>query len=117
MARKATELKQSGVDVISLSLGEPDFDTPHVLKQAGIEAIKKNITHYTPVPGLQDVRESICAKFKRDNGLHFNPSQIVVSNGAKQSITNVVLTLVDPGEEVILPAPVSYTHLTLPTKA
>ena len=113
MARKATELKQSGVDVISLSLGEPDFDTPEVLKQAGIEAIEKNITHYTPVPGLQDVREAICAKFKRDNGLDFAPSQIVVSNGAKQSITNVVLTLVDPGEEVILPAPywVSYADM------
>ncbi|MGB0462450.1 MAG: aminotransferase class I/II-fold pyridoxal phosphate-dependent enzyme, partial [Flavobacteriales bacterium] len=83
MARKATELKQSGVDVISLSLGEPDFDTPEVLKQAGIEAIENNITHYTPVPGLQDVREAICAKFKRDNGLDFTPSQIVVSNGAK----------------------------------
>ena len=113
MARKATELKQSGVDVISLSLGEPDFDTPEVLKQAGIEAIEKNITHYTPVPGLQDVREAICAKFKRDNRLDFTPSQIVVSNGAKQSITNVVLTLVDPGEEVILPAPywVSYADM------
>ena len=113
MARKATELKQSGVDVISLSLGEPDFDTPEVLKQAGIDAIEKNITHYTPVPGLQDVREAICAKFKRDNGLDFTPSQIVVSNGAKQSITNVVLTLVDPGEEVILPAPywVSYADM------
>ena len=113
MARKATEFKQSGVDVISLSLGEPDFDTPEVLKQAGIEAIEKNITHYTPVPGLQDVREAICAKFKRDNGLDFTPSQIVVSNGAKQSITNVVLTLVDPGEEVILPAPywVSYADM------
>ena len=113
MARKATELKQSGVDVISLSLGEPDFDTPEVLKQAGMEAIENNITHYTPVPGLQDVREAICAKFKRDNGLDFTPSQIVVSNGAKQSITNVVLTLVDPGEEVILPAPywVSYADM------
>ncbi|HBP44517.1 MAG TPA: aspartate aminotransferase [Flavobacteriales bacterium] len=113
MARKASELKHSGVDVISLSLGEPDFDTPEVLKQAGIGAIEKNITHYTPVPGLQDVREAICSKFKRDNGLDFTPSQIVVSNGAKQSITNVVLTLVDPGEEVILPAPywVSYADM------
>ena len=113
MARKASELKHSGVDVISLSLGEPDFDTPEVLKQAGIGAIEKNITHYTPVPGLQDVREAICSKFKRDNGLDFAPSQIVVSNGAKQSITNVVLTLVDPGEEVILPAPywVSYADM------
>jgi len=126
MARKANELKSAGVDVISLSLGEPDFDTPELIKDAGIEAIKNNITHYTPVPGLPDVREAISAKFKRDNGLDYAPSQIVVSNGAKQSITNVVLSLVDPGEEVILPAPywVSYadmvafaggTHRVLPT--
>lgn len=113
MARKATELKKSGVDVISLSLGEPDFDTPEVLKAAGIKAIEENITHYTPVPGILDVREAISKKFKRDNGLDYGPDQIVVSNGAKQSITNVVLSLVDPGEEVILPAPywVSYADM------
>jgi aspartate aminotransferase len=113
MARKATELKKSGVDVISLSLGEPDFDTPEVLKAAGIKAIEENITHYTPVPGILDVREAISQKFKRDNGLDYAPEQIVVSNGAKQSITNVVLSLVDPGEEVILPAPywVSYADM------
>jgi aspartate aminotransferase len=113
MARKATELKKSGVDVISLSLGEPDFDTPEILKEAGIQAIKDNITHYTPVPGILDVREAISMKFKRDNGLDYAPDQIVVSNGAKQSITNVVLSLIDPGEEVILPAPywVSYADM------
>ena len=113
MARKATELKKSGVDVISLSLGEPDFDTPEVLKAAGIKAIEENITHYTPVPGILAVREAISQKFKRDNGLNYAPDQIVVSNGAKQSITNVVLSLVDPGEEVILPAPywVSYADM------
>jgi|TARA_B100000768_G_scaffold159843_1_gene159118 aspartate aminotransferase len=113
MARKATELKKSGIDVISLSLGEPDFDTPEVLKAAGIKAIEDNITHYTPVPGIQEVREAISLKFKRDNGLDYAPDQIVVSNGAKQSITNVVLSLVDPGEEVILPAPywVSYADM------
>ena len=113
MARKATELKKSGVDVISLSLGEPDFDTPEILKEAGIQAIKDNITHYTPVPGILDVREAISMKFKRDNGLDYAPDQIVVSNGAKQSITNVILSLVDPGEEVILPAPywVSYADM------
>lgn len=127
MARKAAELKASGIDVISLSLGEPDFDTPELLKQAGIQAIEQNITHYTPVPGLQDVREAIAAKFKRDNNLPYTADQIVVSNGAKQSITNVVLSLVDPGEEVILPAPywVSYadmvalaggTSVVLPTR-
>ena len=113
MARKATELKKSGIDVISLSLGEPDFDTPQPIKDAGIQAIENNVTHYTPVPGILSVRESICRKFKRDNGLHFDADQIVVSNGAKQSITNVVLALVDPGEEVILPAPywVSYADM------
>ncbi|MDA0303157.1 MAG: pyridoxal phosphate-dependent aminotransferase [Bacteroidetes bacterium] len=113
MARKANELKDSGVDVISLSLGEPDFDTPQLMKDAGIQAIENNVTHYTPVPGILSVREAICRKFKRDNGLHFDPDQIVVSNGAKQSITNVVLALVDPGEEVILPAPywVSYADM------
>ena len=113
MARKATELKKSGIDVISLSLGEPDFDTPEVLKAAGIKAIEDNITHYTPVPGIQEVRQAISLKFKRDNGLDYAPDQIVVSNGAKQSITNVVLSLVDPGEEVILPAPywVSYADM------
>ena len=113
MARKATELKKSGVDVISLSLGEPDFDTPELLKAAGIKAIEENITHYTPVPGILAVREAISQKFKRDNGLNYAPDQIVVSNGAKQSITNVVLSLVDPGEEVILPAPywVSYADM------
>lgn len=113
MARKATELKKSGVDVISLSLGEPDFDTPDALKAAGIKAIEDNITHYTPVPGIQEVREAISQKFKRDNGLDYAPNEIVVSNGAKQSITNVVLSLVDPGEEVILPAPywVSYADM------
>ena len=113
MARKAAELKSSGVDVISLSLGEPDFDTPLPMKEAGIQAIENNITHYTPVPGILSVREAICRKFERDNGLLFNPDQIVVSNGAKQSITNVVLALVDPGEEVILPAPywVSYADM------
>ena len=113
MARKASELKDSGVDVISLSLGEPDFDTPQPMKDAGIQAIENNVTHYTPVPGILSVREAICRKFKRDNGLHFDVDQIVVSNGAKQSITNVVLALVDPGEEVILPAPywVSYADM------
>lgn len=113
MARKAAELKSSGMDVISLSLGEPDFDTPDPLKAAGIAAIEDNVTHYTPVPGIQDVREAIAYKFQRDNGLPYTPDQIVVSNGAKQSITNVVLSLVDPGEEVILPAPywVSYADM------
>ena len=113
MAQMARELKASGVDVISLSLGEPDFDTPSELKQAGIDSINANETHYTPVPGTQRVREAISKKFKRDNGLVYNSDQIVVSTGAKQSLANVILSIVNPGDEVILPAPfwVSYVEL------
>ena len=113
MAQMARELKASGVDVISLSLGEPDFDTPSELKQAGIDSINANETHYTPVPGTQRVRDAISKKFKRDNGLVYNSDQIVVSTGAKQSLANVILSLVNPGDEVILPAPfwVSYIEL------
>jgi aspartate aminotransferase len=113
MARMARELKASGVDVISLSLGEPDFDTPTELKQSGIDSINANETHYTPVPGTQRVRDAISKKFKRDNGLVYNTDQIVVSTGAKQSLANVILSLVNPGDEVILPAPfwVSYIEL------
>ena len=113
MAKMARELKASGIDVISLSLGEPDFDTPEPLKQAGIDAINANDTHYTPVAGTVRVREAISKKFKRDNGLNYGTDQIVVSNGAKQSIANVVLSIVNPGDEVILPAPywVSYAEI------
>jgi aspartate aminotransferase len=113
MARKARELKDQGIDVISLSLGEPDFDTPAAMKQAGIDAIEANDTHYTPVPGTPQVRNAIVKKFKRDNGLEYTPDQVVVSTGAKQSLANVVLSLVDPGDEVILPAPfwVSYEEI------
>lgn len=113
MARKAAELKAAGVDVISLSLGEPDFDTPELIKAAGIRGIEENYSHYTPVPGLLSLREAIARKLKRDNGLDYKPSQIVVSNGAKQSITNAVLALVDPEDEVLIPAPywVSYVDM------
>ena len=113
MARKARELKDQGIDIISLSLGEPDFDTPKALKQAGIDAIEANETHYTPVPGTPRVRKAIVEKFKRDNGLEYTMDQVVVSTGAKQSLANVVLSLVDPGDEVILPAPfwVSYEEI------
>lgn len=113
MARKAAELKAAGLDVISLSLGEPDFDTPEPIKAAGIRGIEQNFSHYTPVPGLLSLREAIVHKLKRDNGLAYQPSQIVVSNGAKQSITNAVLALVDPGDEVLIPAPywVSYVDM------
>ena len=113
MARKARELKDQGIDVISLSLGEPDFDTPAEMKQAGMDAIKANETHYTPVPGAPRIRKAIVEKFKRDNGLEYTMDQVVVSTGAKQSLANVVLSLVNPGDEVILPAPywVSYEEI------
>ena len=113
MARKAREMKGQGIDVISLSLGEPDFDTPEGMKQAGIDAIQANETHYTPVPGTPRLRQAVVKKFQRDNGLTYTVDQVVVSTGAKQSLANVVLSLVDPGDEVILPAPfwVSYEEI------
>jgi aspartate aminotransferase len=113
MAQKSRELRCQGFDIIDLSLGEPDFNTPEHIKQAGIEAIQNNFTHYPPVPGFLDLRQAIAAKMKRDSGLDFTPDQIVVSNGAKQSIGNVLLSTVDPGDEVIMPAPywVSYPEI------
>ena len=114
MSRKARELKAAGRDIISLSLGEPDFDTPEPVKAAGIQAIEDNFTHYPPVPGYPEVRQAICDKLKRDNGLDYTADQIVISTGAKHSLMNVVLSLVDAGDEVILPAPywVSYADMT-----
>lgn len=113
MSRKSRELKAEGKDVISLSLGEPDFHTPQFIKDAAVDAMEKNFTMYTPVPGYDDLRAAICEKFKRDNGLDYTPDQIVVSTGAKQSIANVVLSLVDEGDEVVIPAPywVSYIEI------
>ena len=113
MARKARELKSQGIDIISLSLGEPDFNTPNFIKDAGKEGIDKNFSKYMPVNGYQDLREAISNKFKRDNGIDYSTEQIVVSTGAKQSIANVVLSLINPGDEVIVPAPywVSYAEI------
>ena len=113
MSRKSRELKAQGRDVISLSLGEPDFNTPQFIKDAATEAMDNNFTKYMPVPGYDDLRESISNKFKRDNNLNYDKDQIVVSTGAKQSIANVVLTLINPGDEVIIPAPfwVSYIEI------
>ena len=113
MTRKSRELQAAGVDVINLSIGEPDFDTPEVVKEAAIQAIRDNITHYPPVPGFPELRTAIAYKLKRDNNLDYSPDQIVVSTGAKQSIANVVLSLVNPGDEVLLPSPywVSYIEL------
>jgi aspartate aminotransferase len=113
MTRIARELKEAGKDVISLSIGEPDFNTPEDIKEFGKLAIDENYSHYSPVPGYLDLRKSICKKFERDNGLLYTPEQIVVSTGAKQSIFQVVMATVNPGEEVIIPAPywVSYKEI------
>ncbi|MEM9916791.1 MAG: pyridoxal phosphate-dependent aminotransferase [Bacteroidota bacterium] len=113
MAQMARDLRAQGHDVISLSLGEPDFDTPQHIKQAAIDALNAGFTKYTPVPGLMELRQAICTKFKRDNKLDFQPSQIVVSNGAKQSIANLSLSLLNEGDEVIILAPywVSYFEI------
>lgn len=114
MAAKARELKEKGVDIISLSLGEPDFNTPDFIKEAAIEAINNNYSSYPPVDGYLDLKKSICNKFKRDNGLHYSPNQIVVSTGAKQSIANAAMVLLDKGDEALLPAPywVSYSAIS-----
>ena len=113
MTRKSRELQAQGVDVINLSIGEPDFDTPEIVKDAAVQAIKDNLTHYPPVPGFPELRSAISNKFKRDNDLDYPAEQIVVSTGAKQSIANVVLSLVNPGDEVLLPSPywVSYMEM------
>ena len=113
MAAKARELKAEGKDIISLSLGEPDFNTPDFIKDAAKQAIDDNYNSYTPVNGYLELREAICRKFKRDNDLEYNESQIVVSTGAKQSIANVAMVLLNPGDEVLLPAPywVSYSAI------
>jgi aspartate aminotransferase len=113
MARRSREMKAQGIDVINLSIGEPDFDTPQFVKDAAIKAINENYTHYTPVPGFLELRQAISRKFKRDNNLNYTPDQIVVSTGAKQSIANTVLSLINDGDEVIVPVPywVSYIEL------
>ena len=115
MAAKARELKAEGKDIIGLSLGEPDFNTPDFIKDAAIEAINQNYNSYSPVDGYADLKEAIINKFKRDNGLEYGPSQIVVSTGAKQSIANTLQVLLNPGDEVLLPAPywVSYSALAI----
>jgi aspartate aminotransferase len=113
MSNKAREMKASGIDVISLTLGEPDFDVPDNIKQAAFDAINQNYSHYSPVPGFLELREAIVHKLKRDNELEYKPSQICVSNGAKQSILNVLAALLNDGDEVILPNPywVSYDEM------
>ena len=113
MAAKARELRVEGKDIIGLSLGEPDFNTPDFIKDAAIEAINQNYNSYSPVDGYVELKEAICTKFKRDNNLDYAPNQIVVSTGAKQSIANIAQVLLNPGDEVLLPAPywVSYSAI------
>lgn len=113
MARRSRELAAQGKPIISLSLGEPDFDTPEFIKEAAKAAIDQNYSHYTPISGYQDLREAISRKFKRDNNLDYSPDQVVVSTGAKQTIANAVLSIVNPGDEVIIPRPywVSYAEI------
>ena len=113
MATLGRELRAQGIDVIDLSLGEPDFDTPQHIKDAAIKAINDNWSHYTPVAGFLDLKEAVCTKLKRDNNLDYKPEQIVTSTGAKQSLANAILALVDEGDEVIIPTPywVTYSEL------
>ncbi|WP_198943141.1 pyridoxal phosphate-dependent aminotransferase [Polaribacter tangerinus] len=113
MAAKARELRAEGKDIIGLSLGEPDFNTPDFIKDAAIEAINQNYNSYSPVDGYAELKEAICVKFKRDNNVSYTPNQIVVSTGAKQSIANIAQVLLNPGDEVLLPAPywVSYSAI------
>ncbi len=113
MARKSRELQEQGIDIISLSLGEPDFNTPEVIKQAAKKALDDNYTYYTHVSGYQGLREAICKKFKRDNNLTYTADEIVVSTGAKQSIANAVLCLINPGDEVIVPSPYWVSYLEI----
>ena len=113
MAKLGRELRAKGIDVIDLSLGEPDFDTPQHIKDAAIKAINDNFSHYTPVAGILDLREAVCTKLKRDNNLDYKLENIITSTGAKQSLTNAILALVDEGDEVIIPTPywVTYSEL------
>jgi len=113
MAKLGRELRAKGIDVIDLSLGEPDFDTPQHIKDAAKKAIDDNWSHYTPVPGFPDLREAVCTKLKRDNNLDYKPENIVVSTGAKQSLANAILALVDESDEVLIPTPywVTYSEL------
>jgi len=115
MSQKSSEMKAQGIDVINMSVGEPDFNTPEHIKQAAKLAIDENYSRYSPVPGYPDLRQAIARKLERENHLHYLPAEILVSNGAKQSVCNTVMALVNPGDEVIIPAPywVSYPQMVL----
>lgn len=113
MSQKSAELRAKGIDVINMSIGEPDFNTPEFIKEAAKKAIDDNFTHYPPVPGYLSLRKAIAEKLRRDNNALFNPSQIVVGNGAKQALCNVIMATINPGDEVIIPVPawVSYMEM------
>lgn len=113
MAKRSSELREKGIDIIDMSVGQPDFPTPAHIKQAAKEAIDKNYTFYTPVPGYSDLRQTIVDKLKRENNLDYTKDQIVVSNGAKQALANTILTLINKGDEILVPTPywVSYAEL------
>lgn len=115
MSQRSSELKAQGVDIINMSVGEPDFNTPDHIKEAAIKAVQDNWTRYSPVPGYPDLKKAIAVKLKNENGLDYLPSQILCSNGAKQSVCNAIMALVNPGDEVIIPAPywVSYPQMVL----
>ena len=113
MSQRSAELKAQGVDVINMSVGEPDFNTPDHIKEAAIRAVQENYSRYSPVPGYPALKQAIVNKLKNENGLEYAPSQILCSNGAKQSVCNVIMAIVDKGDEVIIPAPywVSYPQM------
>lgn len=113
MSQKSSELKAQGVDVINLSVGEPDFNTPDHIKEAAKKAVDENFSRYSPVPGYPELKNAIVAKLKNENGLDYSASQILCSNGAKQSVCNTIMALVNAGDEVIIPAPywVSYPQM------
>ena len=115
MSQKSSEMKAQGIDVINLSVGEPDFNTPDHIKTAAKQAVDDNWSRYSPVPGYADLREAVVAKLKKENGLDYKVSEILVSNGAKQAVCNAIMALVDDGEEVIVPTPywVSYPQMVL----
>ncbi len=113
MARLGRELREKGIDIIDLSLGEPDFDTPEHIKEAAKKAIDENWSHYTPVGGYMELKEAICKKFKRDNNLDYKPENIVVSTGAKQSLANVILSIINKDDEVLIPTPYWVTYSAL----
>ena len=119
MSQKSSELQAQGIDVINMSVGEPDFNTPDHIKEAAKQAIDENYSRYSPVPGYPELKKAIVNKLRTENGLEYTPSQILVSNGAKQSVCNAVMALAGPGDEVIIPAPywVSYPQMVLLAEA